>query len=372
MIFRTNAGLVAIIFLELIFAGVLTRFAIDLPSFSQPANDNSHPLDSKDIAPDDYILLVATNYRNDRDLALARERLALFRDDDIAARVSQLARAYALQKKPQAAELATLAVALGSDDQAVTLIALGSIATPETISPPAFTGAIGVTPTVVGLASSTPFRTAAPTRIPFTATRKPTATSTRTQTAAATATKTVTPTPSALSMSVTSTPTNTVVPSATPTLTQTATSSASVNTTWLPSDRSQWPPSMGYQPTNPAAGQQYWRLVTAVYCDYTEQRYDCPSRPGGPAGTNTYVMLIDSQGNRAEAPLLLNGGPSGQEQKAATDMCNCNYSFPDDDWNIQMGSAPSDSISGLALYSVKFGLRQYHVRYFLTFQLLVK
>lgn len=366
MIFRSNTGLVAIIFFELIFAGILTRFAIDLPAATPTPSDQS--ADSKDPAPDDYILLVATTFRNDHDIDLARERLALFQDDDIAARVSQLALTYSKQKKQQANELAALAIALGAGDPAVSLIAFGPTAT-SAKSPPVLSVALGAAPTEAQPATSTPSRTAAATRIPSTATRKPTATSTRTATAIPSATKAPSATPSVPPTLAPSTPTVTAVASAIPTVT--STSSASVNTNWLP-DRSGWPPGMGFQAASPTAGQQYWHLVRALYCDYTEQRFDCPSLPGGPAGTNTYVMLIDSLGNRTEAQLLLNGGPSGQEQKSAADMCNCNYSFPDDDWAIQIGGAPSDTISGLALYSVKFGLRQYHVRYFLTFQQLVK
>lgn len=368
MLFRSNAGLVAIILLELILAGVLTQFAIDLPAASPSLNPT--PLDAKEPAPDDYILLVATTYRNDGDITLARERLALFQDEDIAARAGQLALTYIAKNKQQANELAALAVALGSGDPAVSLIAQSPTETSGK-SPPVLSVSLGAAPTVVGLASSTPSRTATSTRIPFTPTRKPSATSTRTLTALPSATRTFTPTISVTPTLTLSTPTVTATPSTTPTPTTTLASSGSVNTNWLP-DRSQWPSGAPFQPANVAVGQQYWHLVRAVYCDYTEQRFDCPSLPGGPAGTNTYVMLIDSRGNRTEAPLLLNGAPSGQEQKSAADMCNCNYSFPDDEWAIQIGGAPSDTISGLALYSVKFGLRQYHVRYFLTFQLLTK
>jgi hypothetical protein len=368
MIFRSNAGLVAIILVEFILAGVLTRFAFDLPTSSQSSNPN--PLDVKEPAPDDYIFLVAASFRNDSDIALARERLALFQDEDYAERVGQLALSYASQHKRQANELAALALALGSTDQAVALIAQSDTDTSGK-SPPVLSVSSGAAPTMAAIASFTPSRTPTLTRIPFTPTRKPSATSTRTSTALPSATRTFTPTASVTPTLVPSTPTITPAVSATPTPTATFAPSGSVNTTWLP-DRTQWPSGAPFQPASVTPGQQYWRLVRALYCDYTEVRFDCPSLPGGPAGTNTYVMLISPAGNRAEAPLLLNGTLSSLEQKTATDMCNCNYSFPDDEWAISIGGAPSDAISGLALFSVKFGLRQYHVRYFLTYHLSTK
>lgn len=140
------------------------------------------------------------------------------------------------------------------------------------------------------------------------------------------------------------------------------------NTVWLP-DRSQWPPSTSLQAAAVSPGKQYWHLVRALYCDFNDTRNNCPNLPGGGAGTSTYVMLIDSSGRRMDAPLL---SPPGQEQKSPSDMCNCNYTFPDSSTAIQIGGYPSDSTAGLVLYSVQAGLSQYHVRYFLTFQLSTK
>jgi hypothetical protein len=140
------------------------------------------------------------------------------------------------------------------------------------------------------------------------------------------------------------------------------------NTVWLP-DRSQWPPSTSFQAAAVSPGKQYWHLVRALYCDFNDTRNNCPNLPGGGAGTSTYVMLIDSSGRRMDAPLL---SPPGQQQKSPSDMCNCNYTFLDGSTAIQIGGNPSDSIAGLVLYSVQAGLSQYHVRYFLTFQLSTK
>lgn len=169
-------------------------------------------------------------------------------------------------------------------------------------------------------------------------------------------------------VSQTTSPPSSPVYSVNPITTGSSQASSSSPPQWLP-DRSQWPPSTSLQSVTATPGSQYWHLVKALYCDFNDSRNNCPNLPGGGAGTSTYVMLIDASGNRTDAPLL---SPSGQVQKSSSDMCNCNYTFEDSGTPIQIGGAPSDSISGLILYSVQTKLTRYHVRYFLTFQRSVK
>jgi hypothetical protein len=137
---------------------------------------------------------------------------------------------------------------------------------------------------------------------------------------------------------------------------------------WMP-DRSLWPPSTNFQAASVPTGTLYWHLVRALYCDSNDTRNNCPNLPGGGTGTSTYVMLLNQSGGRAEASLQ---SPSGQTPKSSGDMCNCNYAFLDGPTPVQIGGYPSDSISGLILYSVQTKLTNYHVRYFLTFQLSTK
>lgn len=84
-------------------------------------------------------------------------------------------------------------------------------------------------------------------------------------------------------------------------------------------------------------------------------------------------MLINASGARASAPLIVtkpDGKLAGVEdinvEKSPNDMCLCNYGFLSKGWTIQVGNAPSDKISGLALPENQ------HVRYFLTFQLVTR
>jgi hypothetical protein len=241
----------------------------------------------------------------------------------------------------------------------------------ETLQP-----TLTLTPTpTLATTTATPTRTT--TRMPTrTATRPPPPTRTltpmlmpiATRTPIATLTPIATPTPARAAM---------VFPSATPTPIP-----APVATTqWLPSFPSEWPGGAAYQPVvaSVAPGQKYWRLSKALYCDINDQRNDCPNLPGGPLGTSIYIMLIDANGSRTSAPLLVTkedgslatASDIGPE-KSPDDPCNCNYTYGANQWAIQVGGAPSDKISGLGLYSVAYKLSNYHVRYFLTFQLITR
>jgi hypothetical protein len=283
--------------------------------------------DLKPASQDDYLVLTATDYAYDQDLARAQNRLAQLHDAKSDERLAALARQYAAQGNPAAAQLATLAIALGSSDGDIQLIATTATPTPS------------LTPT----ATETP---------------RPTLTPILTPTDAPTEAPTRTPRPR-----VTRTPTRMPV----------------ADTVWNPAYPTGWPQSARFQPAGVAPGQKYWHLVSALYCDQQDTRNDCPNLPGGGKGTSIYVMLRTSDGGRATAALDVtkaDGSRAGQgdigPQKSPTDMCNCNYAWEADGSSIQVDGYPSDTIGGLALYSVSYQRDRFHVRYFVTFQLVTR
>jgi hypothetical protein len=285
---------------------------------------NVDTADLKYSAQDNLIALIADTYAIDKDISNAKTRLALLKDTDANARIAALARKSAADNQPAGAHLAALAVALGIRDQEIALIA--TTATPTLTETP--------------FPTDTPMPTFTP---PATATMIPPSTITPTRTATRRATATRTPT----SMPIT------------PTI-------------WTPA-MSAWP-APKYEPVNVAPGVKFWHLAKAMFCDLKDKHDYCQDLPGGGSGTSTYIMLLDANGTRTTAPIIVKD-PEGKiatdeeinTQKSADDMCNCNYSFLSNyKWHIQIGDAPSDAVSGLGLPS------NYHVRYFLTFQLLTR
>lgn len=287
--------------------------------------------DLKDSAQDDYIVLVASAYAQDRDLDKAESRLEQLQAPNVNERVGMLAKMLVPQNQTQAALVAALALDLGVEDDAVVRIAATPtptvtptlIATVPPTAPPATSAIVAPTTTI------TPTQTA--TRPRATATRKP--------------------------------------PTAAPV----------AGTEWLPSYPSEWPGGVKFQPANVAPGQQYWHLTKALYCDDRDERNNCRNLPGGDVGTNIYVMLRAAGGARTSAPLIVtkpDGSTAGVDdlgpEKSADDMCSCNYSFLSTSWPIKVAGAPSDTISGMGLYSVRLGHSQAHTRYFLWFQLITR
>jgi hypothetical protein len=169
--------------------------------------------------------------------------------------------------------------------------------------------------------------------------------------------------------SPTITPTRTLTPR--PRATATAKPLPIAATNWIPAFPAEWPGGAKYEPANVPAGQKYWHLVKAMYCDSNDDHDYCQELPGGPFDTSTYIMFVGG----GTPPISVTDGKGNTlklEAKATNDMCNCAYSFEDNGWLIQVLGAPSDKISGLALFSVKAGLGNFHVRYFLTFQMVTK
>ncbi len=285
--------------------------------------------DLNSAAQEDYIILTASAFAYDQDLPRAEDRLALLKDAHINERVSLLAKTLASENRPEANYVAMLAVALGVDDS--TIAALAATMTP--------------TPTL--------------TRLP---------TATRTATLAATVTV-------AASLTITPTRTRTSTPRPTATLTP----APMPGTEWIPGFPGEWPPGAKFTPANVAAGQKFWHLTKALYCDDRDQRNDCPNLPGGDVGTNIYVMISPEGGGRSGAALLVDKGNGNYAtvddigpEKAADDPCNCNYSFIANGWPVSVAGAPSDTISGLALYSVRMSRPQAHTKYFLWFQMMTR
>jgi hypothetical protein len=288
--------------------------------------------DLKSSAQEDYIVMTASAFAFDQDLDKAEGRLDLLKDANINRRLSLLAKQLAPKNPKQASYLASLAVALGAQDDV--LYQLAATATP---------------------------------------TAKPTAPPTSTRAATETTAPTVAPTAGA----GTRTPTR-------PRPTATATAKPVViapapGTNWIPGFPSEWPPGANFTPANAAAGGKYWHLTKALYCDDRDERNDCPNLPGGGVGTSIYVMLLGEGGGRTSAPLVVTKNDGNVAtvddlgpEKPAEDMCNCNYSFLATNWPIKVSGNPSDTISGLGLYSVRMRLPQAHTKYFLWFQLMTR
>ncbi|MBM3129582.1 MAG: hypothetical protein FJ009_13265 [Chloroflexi bacterium] len=289
-----------------------------------PEIANVDAADLKPSAQDDLIVLIADTFAYDQDVARAKTRLAELKDQNVAARVTALAKQSAAQNQSSAANLAALALALGVSDSQIALIV-------TTLTPT-------LTPTPLPTDTPTPslVPSATPTWTP-TATNTPTRTATRRLASA-------TPKPAALAPTI-----------------------------WIPAFPSEWPPGAKYEAVNVASGQKFWRLTKAMFCDSNDKHDYCQDLPGGGTGTSTYVMLLGSTGARANAPLVVtkqDGKTASADdigvEKSPDDMCRCNYSFLSSGWVIQVGGAPSDKMSGLGLPGNR------HVRYFLTFQLVTR
>lgn len=282
--------------------------------------------DLKGSAQEDYIVLTAKTYAYDQNLDRARERLDQLSDPNVAERVANLAIIYASQGRPESAQLASLAVALGSTNDGIALL----LPTPEFV-------AIAVTPT--NAAASTPTLLATPTLSP---------------TASISATRTAT---RRLSPTSTRPPAAPIVPTA-----------------FLPADtQNLWPPGFNVIPANAAPGTQFWHLIKAIYCDYPETLYGCSAKsgqtlPGGKGTIGVWVTLVGGK-----APLILEGKPATLEDKSNDAQCQCTYSLDFPGPTIEVSGHPSDKIIGAAnSTAVRGGFPNTHVRYFFTFQLVTR
>jgi hypothetical protein len=310
-------GVAAVLLLSGLFAGTVLGLAIG----SSLIPDRRGVATIEPQAQDELIVFIANTYFLDQDLYRAQTRLDQLDDPDITERIATLATAYAAKHDPAAARLALLAEDLGANDPEMELLArpatptLRATATVMSSATPSATTTAGRTPTGAPARSATPRTTPTPTLVPVAAVPPP---------------------------------------------------------QWIPAFPTGWPGGIKYEPANVTPGQKYWRMIKAVYCDSNDEHDYCQDLPGGPLGTDTYVKLIGENGERASAPIQVvdsNGTVYEMEEKSPTDSCNCNYGFLSSGFTFKVLGAPSDTITGLALYSVKAKLSRFHVRYFVTFQL---
>ncbi len=305
----------------------------------------------------DYIVLVANSYAFDQDLALARQRLALLGDQDINSRVERLAKALATRQDPDAANVADLAVALGSSDSQLKVLAASVI------------NNLGgsAEPTKYAMAEVAPTDTPAPTDVP-TNTPAPTQTGTAVPTK-----KPVVRTPAAPAN-----PQPTLGPTAAPQLMPDL----------VPQYPQFWWPDITFTPASAAPGQQYWRLKWALFCDAGQTDNNCGNLPGGTMDHSIYVAIQNPDGTCADATPahMTNDGkmvPMYKKQVAypwnscaTTDWEWPMYGEGNDVW---IDGMPSDRLSGMCMCNVTtppgsppgYHILQghAHVRYFLIFQL---
>lgn len=300
---------------------------------------------------DDYIILVAEAYSSDRDLKLARERLRRLKDATPTQRVEVLARSYAPQGDLIATNLAELAVALGSKDK--TLLVLAQPPTPVPVAAPPAEAAAPPVEAAPASAAAPAVPTAAP---------SPTATSTRTL-----------PPPTLTRKPPTSTPVR-------PTAVRPVAAPAAPAVGAPPP--TEFYPAMGqirnlrFEPAAVAPGQRYWHLSKLIYCDVGEKRFGCPDMPGGEAGTSIYVMTGGADIDAIRGGVNYGSRPDViGDKKAANDMCQCTFTFLVSDYRISVRGAPSDAAGGFGLITsngspIPDG--HAHVRYFLYFSLVTR
>ncbi len=289
--------------------------------------------DLKGSAQEDYIVLTAKTFAYDQNLDRARERLGELNDPNAAERVANLALIYASQNKPETEPLASLALALGSTNAGVALLAQTPVPTSVPTDMPTATL---VLPPITPPTPDPNARTATPTR---------------------TITSTLTPTRTAIRRTATPTklPAVPIIP-----------------TTLLPSSLADWPGGFKIEPANAAPGQQFWHVTRAIYCDYPETQFGCtdksgPPLPGGPGTIGVWVRLVGGK-----APLILDGKSANLEDKSSDPYCQCTYTLAFPGPTIQVASYPSDKIIGAANTCAHCGFPNQHVRYFFTFQLVTR
>lgn len=350
-----NVRTIIIIILLALAAGTALGVYVATSFTTEPTAPVPGALELSKDAHADYILNVAQAYAMDGNLNLAQDRLARLQDPQIASRVETLALETANQRNAAAQQLARLAVALGS--QIKSLVALYTSPTPSTTrtatnaSGPVFSNVRAtqtpyLSPTLFPTQTPEPKYVVVPNENPFVV--------------LPTDTPTITPTPRPATRAPrpTITPTPTQVPPPPP-------------PEWQPGFPGGWPPGVYYIPANVQPGEKYWRLVKAVYCDFVEENFGCPDRPGNRSGTSIYVInggapidVIRPDGKN------IGGDPSQVgDLKAPTDPCECSWTFLVSDYKVSVAGAPSDAIGGFSLYTVGGNVLagHAHVRYFLYF-----
>ncbi len=333
-------------------------------------------------AQSDYIVLVANTYAYDQDLTRAKQRLNLLHDQDITTRLERLAKSLAARKDASAANVADLAVALGSEDSSLQVMAanVGGDTTddPANVEPTKIArsdaDAQGIEPTPTEQAAVEP--TVKPTKQ-----RKNKATATPAEPQATATPEEPTASPATKAPKPTAEPTATPAPVAAP-----------VTTEFTPPYPAGWWNAIKFIPAQVSPGQQYFHLKYARYCDWApNDNYEtCPGFPAGGMGHSIYIMVVDENGNCITTDVndILN---DGSKHPLTPDMLK-KIEFP---WNpygyacdkdyekemygegndISVPGLPSDTITQLQLCATNppAGLNpppcgRAHVRYFLIFQ----
>lgn len=313
----------------------------------------------------DYIVLVANSYAYDSDLPRARQRLSLLKDPNVNSRLERLAKALDTRQDPSASNVATLAIALGSKDSSLQVLAATVASSP------------GGSPTKFAQVEVEPTATSEPTQPP---TDVPEATATNEPTERPTKVSQVVATKSTPRAAATTAPTAAPQPA------------AALVPEFNPAFPDAWPTKVQYLAASVTPGQQYWRLKFARFCDWSPDGYPdtCPGMPGGPMGITIYVMAIDQSGacvNNAKIKDVQNDGtvfefPSDQPKQVEYTWNSASCAL---DWEkpmygegntISFDGFPSDTLANLAACSRNHppGLNpppcgHTHVRYFLVFQL---
>lgn len=229
----------------------------------------------------DYIVLVANTYAYDQDATSAKRRLDQLQDKDIKTRVERLAKSLAVRKDAAAANVADLAIVLGSEDSQMQVLASQLT---NTNDPSNNTDA---EPTKLARSGGDDTATPEPTAV---VTDEPTVKPTRVK--KVTAEPTDAPTKAAATRVSAAKP-----PTAAPTAAPPA--AAPVSTEFIPNFPAGWWNAIQFIPAQVAPGQQYWHLKYARYCDWApdDKHETCPGFPGGGMGTSIYVMTVDETGN---------------------------------------------------------------------------
>jgi hypothetical protein len=316
-----------------IFLGVLVGIAIGLliglwlgPDTQHIEDYTAAISDLEEQRREDYIVLVSALYALEGDLARAEERLARLNEGDTAQLVADLTIKYIERNKglEVTQDLATLAHALGAEDE----VMLAYVVTPTH------------TPTSVPTATNTPLPTPTSTEMP-----SPTTNPTATPALLPTSTPTAVP------------PTSTPAPTPTPVPTLRPLRWDGRLDIWLR-------PPVRLEPAAAEPGQTYWRLVVA--------EWHSPDESG--VGPYIYINTIDETGNPVAGQRVFvdNGGRTilVTEYKAGTDY---GVTFP---MYGTLGAYTchveglSDRVVGLGLGEVKGD--KTHTAFRLVFQWTVK
>lgn len=331
-------------------------------------------------AQNDYIILVANTYAYDQDASGAKRRLAQLQDKDIKTRVERLAKALAARKDGSAANVADLAVELGSEDSSLQVLAesIGSDSPPAAVdSEPT---KIARTDNLIPAAEQATPVSQEPTAKPTKAKKKAVPTN-----APAAAESTEVPATKVAATKVAATRAPTAEP------TQPPPQAAPVITEFTPAFPAMWWDDVRFTPAQVAPGQQYWHLKYARYCDWSpdDAHATCDGFPGGGMGTSIYVMTVDESGNCITTDVN-DDINDGSKYPLTTDAlkkieyswnpygyaCDQNYEkgMYGEGNGISVPGMPSDRIEGLCLcnktpvegQSILQG--HAHVRYFLIYQ----